>query len=106
MSSTGQIQVYLGNGCFWARQFALVKVEVKLRVSSCFRTSSHLKLHALDLTCSCIVVQQSAAFKDRTDAEVTALAGYAGSTHVGPGTYTFLELFGVDRARLKGACTV
>ena len=50
-----QTKVYLGNGCFWARQHAFVKVE-----------------------------QSSAAFGDRTDALVTSLAGYAGSTRVGP----------------------
>ena len=47
--------VYLGNGCFWARQLALVHVE-----------------------------QQSAAFRHRSPGAVTALAGYAGSTRTGP----------------------
>mmetsp|Transcript_4870 Transcript_4870/g.7155 ORF Transcript_4870/g.7155 Transcript_4870/m.7155 type:complete len:291 (+) Transcript_4870:1-873(+) len=51
----GNTMVYLGNGCFWARQYALVRVE-----------------------------QHSPAFRDRDDAHVTALAGYAGATALGP----------------------
>jgi len=31
--------------------------------------------------------QKGAAFHERSDAHVTALAGYAGSTHVGPGIH-------------------
>ena len=56
LSDADGVKVYLGNGCFWARQHALVAVE-----------------------------QASAAFGPRSNAQVTALAGYAGSKEVGPG---------------------
>ncbi len=54
-SSFSFTTAYLGNGCFWARQKEFVAVE-----------------------------QESSAFGHRSYAQVTSLAGYAGSNNVGP----------------------
>ena len=54
-SSFSFTTAYLGNGCFWARQKEFVAVE-----------------------------QESSAFGHRSYAQITSLAGYAGSNNVGP----------------------